>query len=298
MPENGFTSRNNGRDEDAAQNHKHLNEMTPDELTDALADMWDAMDETNYDPAQIDAYLTELEKREQIVPDFDSDTSLATFREKHTRLFDQTSPVQISTTEKPAHHRRWRASLVAAIIVVMMLCSMITAQAFGFDVFGAIARWTAETFHFSTFTQSDENQQNVTASTEGEFSTLQEALDAYGVALPVAIQWYPEGFEVKEITVTPQEGVLKILASYQMGEENISVTIRQYDKPENMDNGTFEKDATDVLLYEHGGITYYIMSNIGRLTATWIAGKSIICSISGDLTMDQIKEMINSIYEG
>ena len=49
MPENEFSSQNNGRSEDAAQNHKHPNALTADELTDALSDMWDAMDERNYD---------------------------------------------------------------------------------------------------------------------------------------------------------------------------------------------------------------------------------------------------------
>ena len=143
MPENELSSRNNGRNEDAAQNHKHLDELTADELTDALSDMWDIMDESNYDPTQMDAYLAELEKREPISPDFHVDASLTAFREKHARLFEQAPPIQISNSAKSIHHRCWRTSLVAAIVaVIMMLCSMVTAQAFGFDVFGAIARWT------------------------------------------------------------------------------------------------------------------------------------------------------------
>ncbi len=98
---------------DAAQNPKHLNELTADELSDVLSDMWDAMDENNYDPAQMDACLAELEKR-----DFDVDASLAAFQEKHARLFEQTPSVQLSTAAKPAHRRRWRTSLVAAIVAV------------------------------------------------------------------------------------------------------------------------------------------------------------------------------------
>lgn len=298
MPENEFSSRKNGRDEDTAQNHEHLDEMTADELTDALSDMWDEMDETNYDPAKMDAYLAELEKQEPISPDFDVDASLAAFHEKHAWLFKQATPVQIPTAAKPVHRRRWRPSLVAAIILVMILCSMMTAQALGFDVFGAIARWTEETFHFSTSTQSADNQQSSSVMTEGEYATLQEALDSCGISEPITPSWLPDGFEADTITVTPQVGIVRIRASYRAHDRNFSVMIRQYDSPENMDSATFEKDSADIIVYEQGSITHYIMSNNASLTATWMAGEQLLCSISGDLTVDEMKQIINSIYEG
>lgn len=300
MPENEFSSRDNGHSEDAAQNHKHLDELTADELTDALSDMWDAMDETNYDPAQMDVYLAELEKQEPISPDFDADASLAAFHEKHARLFEQAAPVQLFTAAKPVHRRRWRASLVAAIVAaVMMLCCMATAQALGFDVFGAIARWTEETFHFSTSMQPVENQQNIPSpSGNGDFLTLQDALNAYGVEKPIALNWVPDGFEVETISVIPQVGVVRIRESYRAQDKNLSIMIRLYDSFENMESITFEKDSTDVTLYEQGGIAHYIISNNDRLTASWLVGDRTICSLSGDLTVDEIKHIINSIYEG
>lgn len=300
MPENEFSSRKNGRGEDAAQNHKHLDEMTADELTDALSDLWDSMDETNFDPAQVDAYLAELEKREPSSPDFDVDASLGAFHEKHARLFEKTLPVQISTAARPVHRRRWRTSFVAAIVaVVMMLCCMVTAQAFGIDVFGTIARWTEEAFHFSTSTQPVEDQQNIPNPTvDGEFSTLQEALSACGILDPVSPNWLPEGFEIDTVTVTPQVGMVRIRASYQAQDKNLSVMVRQYDSPESMDSGVFEKDSANVTLYEQGGIVHYIMSNNAQMTATWTLGDRTICSISGDLTVDEIEQIIDSIYKG
>lgn len=296
MPENEFSSQNNGRSEDAAQNHKHPNALTADELTDALSDMWDAMDERNYDPAQMDAYLAELEKREPISPSFDVDTSLVTFHEKHARLFEQDTPVQILTTVRPV--RRWRIAQGVAIAAAILLCGMVTAQAFGFDVFRAIARWTGETFHFSTSVQSTENKQNPLEMEEGKYATLSEALDACGITFPIAPQWYPEGFESKEITAVSRQDILKLLATYQAGTQSIVITIRQYSSPGGVDNITFEKDATEVISYEKDSIMHYIMANNERLTATWIAGEKTVCSISGNLTIEQIKHMIDSIYEG
>ncbi|WP_195615185.1 DUF4367 domain-containing protein [Intestinimonas butyriciproducens] len=296
MPENEFSSRNNGRDEDAAQNHKHLDALTAGELADALSDMWDAMDECNYDSTQMDAYLAELEKREPISSGFDVDASLAAFHEKHAQLFEQGMPVQILTTEKPI--RRWHIAHGAAIAAAILLCSMVTAQALGFDVFRVIARWTEETFHFSTSEQSTENKLNPLEIEDGKYTTLAEALDACGITFPIEPQWYPEGFESKEITVVSRLDSVKLLATYQAGTKNIVITIRQYSAPSGVGSITFEKDAAEVISYEKDNIMHYIMANNERLTATWIAGEKIVCSISGNLTIEQIEHMIDSIYEG
>lgn len=301
MPENEFSSRNSGRDEDAAQNHKHLDEMTTDELKDALSDMWDTMDETSFDPAQMDAYLSELEKREPIMPDFDVDASLAAFHEKHARLFEQVPPVQISTVAKPVYRRRWCTSLVAAIVaVVMMLCSMVTAQAFGFDVFGTIARWTEETFKFSIIAQPSDNRENTPApKSDGDFATLQEALDAYSISQLVAPQWYPAGLETVKLAVFPRNTGITIQAIYATKEISITISIRQYATAGDaqLGIGTFEKDSDAVTLYERNDITHYILSNNSDYIATW-ANDMLVCSISGNLTVDELKLMIDSIYKG
>ncbi len=301
MPENEFSSRKNGRGEDAAQNQKHLDELTADELTDVLSDMWDGMDESNYDSTQMDACLAELEKREPSTLDFDVDASLAAFQEKHARLFEQTPPVQLSIAAKPAHRRRWRTSLVAAIVAaVMMLCSMVTAQAFGFDIFGAIARWTEETFHFSISAQPPDSQQNIPAPAEGgEYGILQEALDAYGITEPVAPRWYPSGFQTVEIHANPRSTGVTIQAHYEAGEKSLSVSVRQYstEKDASISIGSFEKDSGDVIRYEYNGIVHYVMTNNSENFVTW-TNDALVCSIWGDVTVDELKQMVNSIYEG
>ncbi|MEA4955804.1 hypothetical protein SDC9_51423 [bioreactor metagenome] len=299
MSENRYFSQEGGHGEDAAQNCEHLRNMTTDELIEELAEKWDAMDETDYDTALIDAYLAVLEEKSPITPNFDADASLTAFQEKHARLFEKTEPVRHVrlAANPPMPRRRIRfVQLVAAAIVVMLGC-MVVAQALGYNVFGTIARWTEETFHFGAAEQSREGLPSNTVTVgETEYSSLQEALTAYGITEPLAPNWYPEGFEVRAITVTPQLGAIKIRASYQAEEKSFSITIWQYETEENMESGTFEKDATDVTLYERGSITHYIMSNNAHLTATWVNGK-ILCSISGDLHEDELKQMINSIYD-
>ena len=58
----------------------------------------------------------------------------------------------------------------------------------------------------------------------------------------------------------------------------------------------FEKDDIAVEELEIGGITHYIFENLGVRTAVW-SKENIECSISGDISDSDIKQMIYSIYE-
>ena len=47
-------------------------------------------------------------------------------------------------------------------------------------------------------------------------------------------------------------------------------------------------------VYESNGRSFYIMSNIDTLTATWSDG-TLVVTIGGQLTRDEIKGIIDSI---
>ena len=63
------------------------------------------------------------------------------------------------------------------------------------------------------------------------------------------------------------------------------------------DPGRVEAIEEILEIYEVNGITYYIMCNNSRLKAMWLAGP-YECYIAGDLTVEEIKVMINSIGKG
>ena len=60
--------------------------------------------------------------------------------------------------------------------------------------------------------------------------------------------------------------------------------------------GNFQKDEGDPIPYEAGGITHLLATNAGYPVALWANGP-VECAISGDITMDELKQMIDSIYE-
>jgi len=49
--------------------------------------------------------------------------------------------------------------------------------------------------------------------------------------------------------------------------------------------------------YQVSGITYYLFSNLEHNRAVWLY-ESYECDISGDIPIEELKEMINSIQKG
>lgn len=45
-----------------------------------------------------------------------------------------------------------------------------------------------------------------------------------------------------------------------------------------------------------GGITHLLATNMGRSVALWANGPAE-CAITGDITIDELKQVIESIYE-
>ena len=59
--------------------------------------------------------------------------------------------------------------------------------------------------------------------------------------------------------------------------------------------GHFQKDEGDPIPYESGGITHLLSTNAGRSVALWANGPAE-CAVSGDITMEELQKIIDSIY--
>ena len=296
MPENGFSSVNHSPKGDGSQINEHLDNMSIDELTDALTDMWDATDDLTYSAAWMDECLKKIDQIED-APEFDVDASLNNFLSKHSRLVECASRTSENSSPNTS---RWKPSIAAAIAVLVVLGSLVTAQALGIDVFGAIARWTTETFHFATSSQNVDTlntdiQNSDGHSPDGEYSSLQEALDACGIDQNVSPQQLPDGFELARVSVYSLPSQVEIEAVYTSNDRMFSLAILQYSSPEVVGQTIFEKDSEDMILYNKNGITYYIMSNNQQLTAVWMPQELLICTVTGDLSIDEVKSLIDSI---
>lgn len=180
---------------------------------------------------------------------------------------------------------RWVRSLTAtAAVLAILLTGAVTAKAFGLDIWKAVVQWSQETFHFG-----DEGADNNLT-----YISLQDALTKGNVPTWLAPTYIPEKFAFIEIDVqkTPKKNIYK--AKYKHGEEIIVIAVRDY-----LGKNPAYVEQSDGLTeeYEAFGITFYLLSNEGQNRAVW-RYESYECEISGNVTIEELKEMIDSIQKG
>lgn len=184
--------------------------------------------------------------------------------------------------------RRPRKGLIVAAVLIALFAGMLTAQAAGFDIFSAIGRWTEETFHFTTASSQPE-QKDIVA--------LQEAAETCHLPSNLIPTWYPDGFEPSAPQIDSVENYIdsfSCLYVNDLDDTTYSVEIERYYNSNEFQSLTFEKDNSQVTLYQSKEQTFYIMSNLDTMTATWSDG-TLVETISGQLEMDEITTIIDSI---
>lgn len=191
-----------------------------------------------------------------------------------------------STKSRIAFPRWFRSLTATAAVLAILLVGSVTVQAFGINIWGAMVKWTQETFHFGEW-DSDTN-------VDLPYTSLQEALEKGNVLMSLVPTWSPSGYEMTAITVdrSPLQTVYK--AKYTNGEQVLRITVQDY-----LDRVPVYVEQSEGLVeeYEASGITYYLFENNERTQAVWIVD-SYECRITGELTIEELKLMIDSIEKG
>ena len=197
---------------------------------------------------------------------------------------------------------RWltRAALAAAAIAVLLLATTVTASAFGYDLWGVIAEWSKETFTFTANDRADRpapdaHQAGASSGPEGgEYASLQDALDSYGISTPLAPAWIPERFELDSVNVENTPFTF-FRESYKYYDDILTISVLLH-KESLQQYSQWQKDEGIPEPYNVGGVTHYLMTNMGREKAVWLNG-NYECGITGDITHEELLRMLDSIYE-
>ena len=203
---------------------------------------------------------------------------------------------EFSSRRRPRLRRWLKQGLVAVVAVAAVFGGMVAAQASGIDVFGTIGRWTDDVFHFVP--SADENNQ-ATGTHAGEnapeYSALREALASLGIDENLAPTWFPDGFEAGnlDISSSPFSDIVNFSASSENG-TTFSLDIIRYTSADYLSGTQFEKDAENVEQYSNNQQTFYILSNVDTITATWSDGL-LVEQITGNISDENIKKIIDSI---
>lgn len=183
-----------------------------------------------------------------------------------------------------------RAAAVAAVLAIFLFVTTTSVNAFGYDLWGKVAVWSQEFFRFEDEIQGTEDNE-LGKQDNLEYASLQDALNGMGISQRLAPTWLPSGYVLAELPIYRSPREFSISAIYSDGIKELVISIRQAigSKPEDI-----EKSDSVVLAYDANGVTYYIFNNYDRIKATWVVGE-FECYIVGNVTVEEMKEMIDSI---
>ena len=178
---------------------------------------------------------------------------------------------------------------VLAIVLILTVGMTVTANAFRFDLWGKIASWTKEIFHFSDVSGPDVTEPK--KDNPVEYNQLRKVLKDHEIEEGIIPSWLPDGYKHKDVTVKVSPKVKSIQAVYENNNVELIISIRQ-----TIGVPAHQVEKTEDLLeiYTAGGVDYYIFSNTDTLHVAWSIGE-FECKIVGEITVEEMKEMINSI---
>lgn len=281
-------------------------QLSTEELNNLLAQDFAAMDEEGPDVDYIMAIMEVINKREQAAEhQTDVDAAWKEFQEQYqgqATAFDRSNNCEADsshrdqTSSAPPSSKKSHTLRLLLIAVVMIALLGGTASGFG-RVFQAVVNWTAETFGFEA--PYGEKTSVESAIHTDPYVNLRSAVAEY-TNLPVIPQWAPDG-TVKAIDAgvqtTVRKGSVKLTGIYETDNGRFIIRIQIYGdiSPEYKDS--YQWDAKqDVLTYNAGGFKHDIIHNNAKSSAAW-TNENVECMIQGDLSVEELETMIDSIYE-
>ena len=207
---------------------------------------------------------------------------------------DEEDAEDIQEPEKKRTSAPWlRRMIAAAAVVVLMVCIPLSAKAFGWEgLWNVFARWARETFSFVSVENTDTPEPD--AGAHGAITSFQELLELGHCDPSIIPTWVPEGFVLEkfERDTTPVRDVF--WAAYINGDRVLRIRVQNYSSTV-VQYVEIGEDFSEI--YTVSGVTYYIFENLEQLQVVWIVD-SYECMISGDISVEEAKKMIDSIEKG
>lgn len=127
------------------------------------------------------------------------------------------------------------------------------------------------------------------------YHALQAALEDCGITESLAPTWYPAGLEVSAPDILSDNFSDTVYIYFSDNNDRfLIIDVTCYRSAVYLNSLEFEKDSGLVEQYSNGTKMFYIFTNTDTITATWSDGMTIL-SISGNLSIDEIKDVIDSI---
>ena len=315
-------------DRDKKRINPYLESLSNKELEDMLMQDFMVSGEDATDGLDIEEVMEVVYKREKKEPDYtppDVNKAWAEFKEFYQdqeieKDLEELFPDELSDMSKKAESspsnsvikvkfpqadgaksrrpRKLRSlGRVAVLVAMVTILSCGVASAFGIDIFQAVADWTSETFGFSR-TIAEPVGGNNKPSKANPFFYLQEDVSNLTDLKVVPTQAANSVVSVGDTIISEVEDKQKITCNFQFedSKREFSINIWVYSVIPEDYKGSYQKDGNNVEEFVVDGITHYLMKNNDSASATWTNG-NVECLIQGDLKMEELEKMVESIYE-
>lgn len=180
-----------------------------------------------------------------------------------------------------------RGLAAAAAVFAIVIATSLSADAWGFSPWDVIGKWTSETFHFGYALHEE------TEPPKRPVHSMRELLETSNVTVPLVPTWIPDGYELysSDCLETPKQTQFYWLLV--RGDDVIAIRIYEFwdGHPTQL-----EKSEETPEIYTVHDVDYYIFKNQDRLVAAWLQ-EGYECNISGYVTLEEMKKMIDSIWE-
>ena len=277
----------------STRDFSHLDKLSTEELQEILRQ--DSL--LDDDSSDIDTilYITNLLASRASSSDDSKDVEAAwkSFKENYYPYISDPEPLysfdspedKVVKAKSRRPSRVMKTLSVAAVLAVVIISGSVTASAFGYNLWGAVAEWTRDTFGF---TQSSQNNGIY------PFENLRDALAAYDIDEPIVPQWIPDGYGEDTVQAAEPPDSKIIVAVSKYGSKEIKFEVKIFDDPSNR-HWLYEMFEDDVEKYFSNGIDFYIMKNDDFTRVSWAVGNNE-CSILCSLKPKEIYRMVDSIF--
>lgn len=201
----------------------------------------------------------------------------------------------VTAQAKPVKTKKtWvRRAIAAAAVLALLISVPFTAKALNWeDICNTVVQWAKETFFFVRGDQGGTNGPIV--DDDREYESLQEALRSLEQGFDAVPTWIPDGYVLDKIDINRTPVQREYMALYTKDGKLLNISVLFFTES---DPQKIEANKNILETYTVNGTEYYIISNNERISVMWTQD-SYECYITGDLTVDELKLMINSIPEG
>lgn len=166
-----------------------------------------------------------------------------------------------------------------------------TANAFGFNPVQMLLEWAEGIVQIYN---DPSGIMELPEDDPSEYHSLKEALDAYDMGPDQIPNWIPGDYQLLSIDISDMGSLTQCSASYTSSRGELLIRATRF--PDEDWSGRTERN-NDGEKYEANGLVYYLVSNQGLSKAGW-EYDDVSYVISGQITEQELKNMIDSIAEG